>query len=251
MESRVDFIGIPLNNLCMSETLDKIENAIVSNKQILHCVINAGKVVKIQNDRKLKQSVISSDIINADGMSILWAAKFLGYKIKERVAGIDLMENLVELAHKKKYTCFFLGAKQQVVKKVVAQYSNRYSKKIIAGFRNGYFDEKDEKEIIKKIKESNADFLFVAITSPKKEIFLNKYKNELKNINLIMGVGGSFDVISGTVKRAPKFMQDLGLEWFYRFIQEPRRMWKRYLIGNFKFLILILKAKFFSSAKIK
>ncbi len=251
MESRVDFIGIPLNNLCMSETLDKIENAIVSNKQILHCVINAGKVVKIQNDRKLKQSVISSDIINADGMSILWAAKFLGYKIKERVAGIDLMENLVELAHKKKYTCFFLGAKQQVVKKVVAQYSNRYSKKIIAGFRNGYFDEKDEKEIIKKIKESDADFLFVAITSPKKEIFLNKYKNELKNINLIMGVGGSFDVISGTVKRAPKFMQDLGLEWFYRFIQEPRRMWKRYLIGNFKFLILILKAKFFSSAKIK
>jgi len=89
--------------------------------------------------------------------------------------------------------------------------------------------------------------LFVAITSPKKEIFLNKYKKELKNINLIMGVGGSFDVISGSVKRAPLLMQKIGLEWFYRFIQEPSRMWKRYLIGNLQFVIIIFKARFFKS----
>jgi N-acetylglucosaminyldiphosphoundecaprenol N-acetyl-beta-D-mannosaminyltransferase len=233
----------------MDETVNKISKAIISNKQVHHCVINAGKVVKIQNDEILKESVINSDIINADGMSIVWSVRFLGYQIQERVAGIDLMENLIRLAHKKKYCCFFLGAKEEVVKKVVSYYSVKYSGKIIAGFRDGYFDEKDEKDIIKKIKESDAEFLFVAITSPKKEIFLNKYKNELKNINLIMGVGGSFDVIAGTIRRAPKYIQDLGLEWFYRFIQEPKRMWRRYLIGNFKFVILIFKAKFFSSAK--
>jgi N-acetylglucosaminyldiphosphoundecaprenol N-acetyl-beta-D-mannosaminyltransferase len=159
------------------------------------------------------------------------------------------MENLIRLAHEKNYSCFFLGSKQEVVKNVVSYYSVKYSEKIIAGFRDGYFDEKDEKDIIKKIKESDAEFLFVAITSPKKEIFLNKYKNELKNINLIMGVGGSFDVIAGIIRRAPKYIQDLGLEWFYRFIQEPKRMWRRYLIGNFKFVILVFKAKFFSSAK--
>ena len=101
--------------------------------------------------------------------------------------------------------------------------------------------------IIDQIIKSKANLLFVAMTSPKKEFFLNKYKAELKSINLIMGVGGSFDVISGEVKRAPEFMQKVGLEWFYRFVQEPKRMWKRYLIGNIQFAIIIFKARFLKS----
>jgi len=247
MKNRVNFIGIPLDNLSMSETLDRIENAILNNKQIHHCVINAGKVVKMQSDEKLQESVISSDIINADGMSIVWAARFLGHKIKERVAGIDLMNNLVALAHKKKYKCFFLGAKEPVVKKIVDYYSDKYSNQVIAGYRNGYFDNNEEKIIVDQIIKSKANLLFVAMTSPKKEFFLNKHKNELKSVNLIMGVGGSFDVVSGEVKRAPLFMQKIGLEWFYRFVQEPKRMWRRYLIGNLKFIIIIFKARFFKS----
>ena len=249
MGNRINFIGIPLDNLSMSETLERIENSIFNNKQIHHCVINAGKVVKMQSDKKLQESVISSDIINADGMSVVWAARFLGHKIKERVAGIDLMENLVELAHKKKYKCFFLGAKEKVVKKIVVHYSEKYSNKIIAGYRNGYFENDQEKIIIDQIIKSRANLLFVAMTSPKKEFFLNKYKIELKSVNLIMGVGGSFDVISGKVKRAPLFMQKIGFEWFYRFIQEPRRMWRRYLIGNIKFIIIIFKATILKSKK--
>ena len=247
MGNRVNFIGIPLDNLSMSETLDRIENSISNNKQIHHCVINAGKFVKMQNDKKLLASVINSDIINADGMGIVWAARFLGHEIKERVAGIDLMENLVELAHKKEFKCFFLGAKEQVVKKIVDHYSNKYSSQVIAGYRNGYFDIEEEKIIIDQIIKSRPNFLFVAMTSPKKEVFLNKYKAILKSVNLIMGVGGSFDVISGEIKRAPLFMQKLGLEWFYRFAQEPRRMWRRYLIGNLEFIIIIFKARFFKS----
>ena len=249
MGNRVNFIGIPLDNLSMSETLDRIENSIFNNKQIHHCVINAGKVVKMQSDKKLKESVISSDIINADGMSIVWAARLMGLEIKERVAGIDLMDNLVRLAYKKNYNCFFLGAREQVVKKIVVHYSDKYSNQIITGYRNGYFDIEEEKIIIDEIIKSRPNFLFVAMTSPKKEIFLNKYKEKLKSVNLIMGVGGSFDVISGEVKRAPLFMQKIGLEWFYRFVQEPVRMWRRYLIGNLKFIIIIFKAKFFHILK--
>ena len=147
MIKKINFLDIPLDILTMDETVNKIDKAIISNKQIHHCVINAGKVVKIQNDEILKESVINSDIINADGMSIVWSVRFLGYKIQERVAGIDLMENLIRLAHKKNYSCFFLGAKEEVVKNVVSYYSVKYSKKIIAGFRDGYFDEKDEKDI--------------------------------------------------------------------------------------------------------
>ena len=152
MIKKINFLDIPLDILTMDETINKIDQAIVLNKQVHHCVINASKVVKIQNDEILKESVINSDIINADGMSIVWAVRFLGYKIQERVAGIDLMENLIRLAHEKKYSCFFLGAKQEVVKNVVSYYSVKYSEKIIAGFRDGYFDEKDEKSIIKKIR---------------------------------------------------------------------------------------------------
>ena len=247
MKNKVDFLGIPLDNLSMFETIERISQAIISKKQVHHCVINAGKIVKMQNDKKLQESIISSDIINADGMSIVWAANFLGYKIKERVTGIDLMENLVKIAYEKKYTCFFLGAKEKVIKKVVNYYSKKYSNQIISGYRNGYFDNDEEKMIIDQIIKSKANLLFVAMTSPKKEILLNKYKNELKSINLIMGVGGSFDVISGDVKRAPFFMQKIGLEWLYRFVQEPRRMWKRYLIGNLKFIMIILKARFLKS----
>ena len=247
MGNRVNFLGIPLDNLSMSETLKRIENSIFNNKQIHHCVINAGKIVKMQSDKKLQESVISSGIINADGMSIVWAARFLGHQIKERVAGIDLMDNLVKLAHEKNYNCFFLGARQVVVKKVVDHYSNKYSNQVIAGYRNGYFDIEEEKIIIDQIIKSRPNFLFVAMTSPKKEMFLNKYKAKLKSVNLIMGVGGSFDVISGEVKRAPLFMQKIGLEWLYRFAQEPARMWRRYLIGNLEFIIIILKARFLKS----
>ena len=244
MKNRFDFVGVPLDNLSMSETIEKINKAIISNKQIHHCVINAGKIVKMQNDKKLLESVISSDIINADGMSIVWAARFLGYEIKERVAGIDLMDNLVGLAHKKNYKCFFLGAKEEVVKKIVYHYSEKYSNQVIAGYRNGYFDNNEEKKIVDQIIQSKANLLFVAMTSPEKEIFLNKYKHHLSSVNFIMGVGGSFDVIAGKVKRAPKWMQNFGLEWFYRFYQEPTRMWKRYLFGNIKFIWLVTKAYF-------
>ena len=117
MIKKINFLDIPLDILTMDETVNKIDKAIISNKQVHHCVINAGKVVKIQNDEILKESVINSDIINADGMSIVWAVRFLGYKIQERVAGIDLMENLICLAHKKNYSCYFLGAKKEVVEK--------------------------------------------------------------------------------------------------------------------------------------
>ena len=116
---------------------------------------------------------------------------------------------------------------------------------MIAGYRNGYFNSDEEKDIVEEITNSGANILFVAITSPKKEIFLNRYKEDLKCINFIMGVGGSFDVIAGKVKRAPILAQKLGLEWLYRLFQEPRRMWKRYLVGNLKFIYIIIRKKFF------
>ena len=242
MNKKINFLRIPIDAITMQETLERVENAIIANKQIHHTVVNAGKVVLMQTDKELAKSVIDADIINADGKAVVWAANFLGQKLPERVSGIDLMEELVKRSFENRYKCFFFGAKEEVVTKLVDIYKEQYSNDIIAGYRNGYYDKSQEENIANKIADSGASILFVAMTSPKKEIFLNTFKKQLQNINFIMGVGGSFDVIAGKVKRAPPWMQDLGLEWFYRFLQEPKRMWKRYLVGNSKFIWLVFKA---------
>ena len=244
MNRKINFLNIPIAAISMQETLQKVENAIVAKKQIHHTVVNAGKIVLMQKDKELEKSVIAADIINADGQAVVWAANFLGKHLPERVSGIDLMEELVNRSFDKGYKCFFFGATEEVVTSLVNIYKKQYSENIIAGYRNGYFEKNQEEEIANQIVESGANMLFVAITSPKKEIFLNKYKNKLQNLNFIMGVGGSFDVIAGKVKRAPIWMQDFGLEWLYRVIQEPKRMWKRYLIGNSKFIWLVVKEYF-------
>ena len=241
--NKIKILNTTIHNLNMQETLELVDNTIFKGEQLHHVVVNAGKIVSMQNDLQLRKSVNESDLINADGQAVVWASRILGKPLRERVAGIDLMMNLVELAYQKKYKIFFFGANEEVVKKVVNIYSEKYSTGIIAGYRNGYFKKKDEKLIANEIVESGANILFVAISSPTKENFLHENKEILQKVNFVMGVGGSFDVIAGKVKRAPFWMQKFGLEWFYRFIQEPKRMWKRYLIGNSKFIFLVIKEK--------
>ncbi|WP_289054447.1 WecB/TagA/CpsF family glycosyltransferase [Carboxylicivirga marina] len=234
--------GIPIASLTMKETLELIDQAIKEKKTIHHVVVNAGKIVAMQSDDRLNESVLGANLINVDGQAVVWASKIVGKPLPERVAGIDLMDMLVRLCSEKGYRSYFLGARQEVVEKVVKHYSNTYSEKIIAGYHDGYYNEVEEERVAHDIAKSNADILFVAITSPKKEIFLNKYKHIIK-IPFVMGVGGSFDVVAGVTKRAPLWMQKIGLEWFFRFSQEPKRMWKRYLVGNSKFIMMVLKEK--------
>ena len=238
---RIHILGTPIDNLTMQETLDMVDAAIKNNEHIHHTVVNAGKIVSMHENPELKESVTEADLINADGQAVVWASRLFKQPLKERVAGIDLMERLVESAHKKSYRIFFFGAKEEVVSKLVAKYTGQYSAAIIAGYRNGYFGKEDERKIAESIAQSKPNILFVAITSPVKENFLYQNRDLLKNVNLIMGVGGSFDVVAGYVKRAPKWMQRAGLEWLFRVYQEPGRMLKRYIIGNSKFVFITLK----------
>jgi N-acetylglucosaminyldiphosphoundecaprenol N-acetyl-beta-D-mannosaminyltransferase len=244
MEKPVYLLGTPVHNLTMQETLALIEDTIDRKEHIHHTVVNAGKIVAMHENPELRESVINADLINADGQAVVWASRILGKPLKERVAGIDLMENLVALAHRNGYKVFFLGAKEEIVKKVVEQYRQKYNASLIAGYRNGYFSKEEEAGIARQIADSGAQILFVAITSPKKENFLYQNREVLQPVNFIMGVGGSFDVVAGFVKRAPHWMQTTGLEWLYRVYQEPGRMFKRYLVGNTKFIKLLLHYKF-------
>jgi|SRR5699024_302727 len=243
MAERKSFLNIGVDNLSMEETLEMVEKTIEQDQQLHHTVVNAGKIVALQTDTELRKSVNEADVINADGQAVVWASRFLKKPLKERVAGIDLFVNLLEWAHQKGHTIYLLGAKPEVVQTLVDQLSEKYSESLIAGYHHGYFKQEEEKELVQKIAESGARLLFVAMTSPKKENFLYRHRETLQKVNFIMGVGGSFDVLSGKTKRAPVWMQKAGLEWFYRFLQEPKRMWKRYLIGNTKFVCLVLREK--------
>ena len=230
--------------MTMQETIQLIANAIDSDQRLSHTVVNAGKIVLMHKDPELKESVVTADIINADGQGVVWASRFLGQPLVERVTGIDLMDNLVDLAYRKRYKIFFFGAKEHVLNTVVQHYASKYSYNIIAGYRNGYFKKAYERAFSLQIAVSGANLIFVGITSPVKEKFLYENLVLLLSVNFTMGVGGSFDVIAGIVKRAPLWMQNSGLEWLYRVYQEPKRMFKRYLVGNWKFIVLVVKHRF-------
>lgn len=246
--TRYKIMNTYVNAVSMDETIRRVEKIIEKGKPTQHVVINASKVNLMEDDPELSRIVNSCPLINADGASIVWAAKKLGVPLKERVTGCDLFQELVRVASEKGYKIYLFGAKEEVVTKVKAIYEEQYPGIQIVGYRNGYFTEADEPEIVKNMAESGADMMFVAFSSPKKEYWVNKYIDQL-NIPFVMGVGGSFDIVAGVTERAPQWFQDHGLEWFYRFIQEPRRMWKRYIIGNAKFVGLTYKYKFKSKKK--
>ena len=232
-----------VNAINMQQTIDYVEKIIAEGNPTQHVVINASKINLMEDDSKLAQIVNSCPLINADGASVVWAAKRLGIPLKERVTGCDLFQKLMAVSEKKGYKVFLFGAKEEVVTKVKAIYEQQYPNIQIVGYRNGYFTEKDEPQIVKQMRDSGADMMFVAFSSPKKEYWVSKYLNEI-NIPFVMGVGGSFDIVAGVTKRAPIWFQEHGLEWLYRFVQEPRRMWKRYIIGNARFVALAYKYKF-------
>lgn len=239
---RYQILNTYVNAISMEQTIGVVEEIIKKGVPTQHVVINASKVNLMEKDAELRRIVNECPLINADGASIVWAAKKLGVPLKERVTGIDLFQNLISLANDKGYKVYLFGAKEEVVTKVKAVFEKQYPNLKIVGYRNGYFTQADEPEMVKNMAESGADMMFVAFSSPKKEYWVNKYLNDL-NIPFVMGVGGSFDVVAGVTERAPKWMQNHGLEWFYRFIQEPGRMWKRYIVGNAEFVKLTYKMK--------
>lgn len=237
----INFMGVRMHAWTMRETVDEIKQRIKYGLFTQHVVVNVAKMVNISRDEKLRKSVEDCDIVNIDGMGVVWGAKFLGFDVSERVAGIDLFHNLLEMAQSEKMSVYLLGARQEILDKAVVNLAEKFPKLEIAGHHHGYFWD-DEEKVVQEIAQSGAKLLFVAISSPKKENFIYQWRREL-GVDFVMGVGGTFDVVAGKAKRAPEFMQKIGLEWLYRLIQEPRRMWKRYLVTNTVFALKLLRFK--------
>lgn len=241
MKSRIEMMGCFIDNLSMAETLQKIDGFIQSGKPHQHVAVNVDKLVKANKDPSLRKIINDCALINVDGMPVVWASRLLGKPLKERVAGIDLYTALIQRAAEKGWRVYLLGASEEVVRSVKDIHEKQSPGLQIAGYRNGYWQPEEEAAVVKSIADSRPDLLFVAISSPKKERFLGTYQAKMK-IPFAMGVGGSFDVIAGKTKRAPLWMQQCGLEWFYRFLQEPAKMFKRYFVDDVMFFWLLIKA---------
>lgn len=240
-DKRYEVMGCPVDALTLEETLEKIDRFIADGKPRQHVVINAAKLVEAHRNPELRRVLANCDLINADGMPIVWAAKLLGIPVTERITGCDLMEYLVERSASKDHRVYFFGAEPDIVREVAEIYAARYPGLNVAGYHHGFFKNDEEEVVFQQIAECRPDILFAALPSPRKEYLLSRLTQKT-SIPFSMGVGGSFDVVAGKVRRAPVWMQNLGLEWVVRLVQEPKRMWRRYLIGNPQFAWLLIQA---------
>lgn len=238
---RQHFLGCPIDILSMEEAVGMARDAMRSRQRLQHVALNVAKLVNMRTDNVLAVDVASSDLITMDGMGIVWGARLLGLQSETRVTGIDLFLHLLEVSAREGFKPYFLGATSATVQAAAGRASEMHPALGFAGIRDGYFTAEQEPAVVDRIRRSGADCLFIGMPTPKKERFLAKYRGEL-NVPFIMGVGGSFDVLSGKVKRAPVIMQALGLEWLCRIYQEPRRMWWRYAKTNSIFAGILAQA---------
>jgi N-acetylglucosaminyldiphosphoundecaprenol N-acetyl-beta-D-mannosaminyltransferase len=234
-DGKVRVCGIRLDALSMRQVVGRIDRAVRERTPMMISVVNVAKLVNMRRDRLLRECVQSGDLVVADGMPLVWLSRLKGHPLPERVAGIDLMFRLFDLADRQQRRVFLLGARPEALERVVAIARRDYPGMTIAGFHHGYFAEHEQQTVAQAVRDAQADILLVAMSSPKKELFLARW-SAFMQVPVCHGVGGSFDVMSGLTRRAPRWMQRLGLEWLYRFIQEPRRMWRRYLVTNSIFL---------------
>lgn len=232
--------GLRIDGVRMDEAVDRCRQAVQTRKTVLIGVLNAAKIVNLRYDPGLQDALLDCNLLLADGQSVVWASRLLGKPLPERVAGIDLFEQLLALAHQQRRAVYLLGAKPEVLAALEQRVNRRWPGLRIVGSHHGYFSDTEGVEIAADIGASHADMLFLGMPSPKKEIFLSRYRHVL-DVPVLHGVGGSFDVLAGLTRRAPRAWQRLGLEWAYRILQEPGRLWKRYLVTNSAFIALALR----------
>lgn len=240
---RIEILHTVIDVLTVEETIERVKEYIDEGCGLHLMGVNADKINMLNENERLKTIVNGCGIINADGASVVLASKYLKKPLPERVAGIDLMLDLVQLASREHYKVFLLGAKQEIVEKTKAVLLENNPGLEIVGIRNGYFKEENWGEVAEEIRKSGAQLVFVGITSPLKEYIVEDFQKEQHLNCVFMGVGGSFDVISGSIPRAPIWMQKCNLEWLFRVMQEPKRLFKRYFVGNWKFIMAVVKEK--------
>lgn len=241
---RAMVLDCAIDRVDLDEALSRCVAAIESGRFVQHMAINAAKLVAMRNDLRLRESVAKCELVTADGQAVVWASRLLGDPLPERVTGIDLMEQLLIRAAEKGYRVYVLGAERDILECAVERMRSDFPGLELAGYRDGYYDDDEEPEVARAIKAAQPDILFVAMSSPRKEFFLASYRDYLQ-VPFVMGVGGAIDIFAGLRRRAPGLAQRMGVEWLFRMVQEPRRLGRRYLTTNTRFMSLLLRELLF------
>jgi N-acetylglucosaminyldiphosphoundecaprenol N-acetyl-beta-D-mannosaminyltransferase len=233
---RAELLGLAFDRETMASAVARCL-AWCSGPRASHTVVtaNSSHLCLMHADPELERACRAGDLVVADGMSVVWALRAAGDRVPERVAGVDLMARLLEAAGARGLSVYLLGARPEVVAKLAAESELRFPGLRVAGFHDGYFSPGEHDEIVEDVRRCEPHLLFVGMPSPFKETWCERHRARL-NVPVIVGVGGSFDVLAGYVRRAPRWVQAIGMEWSWRLAMEPRKLWKRYLFGNGEFL---------------
>ncbi|WP_213951307.1 WecB/TagA/CpsF family glycosyltransferase [Tepidanaerobacter syntrophicus] len=220
---RINILGVLLDQTDYQKAYRQAERFLDSSGNKVIVTPNAEIIMAAQKNPELRAALNSADLCLPDGIGVVIASKILGKPLAERTTGFDFMMKLLELANKKSLSLFLLGGKPEVAEKAGEKICSMFPNVEIVGCHDGYFGENEEIEVVNLINHTKPDILLVAMGCPKQEIFMIKNKNKMQ-FKIAMGVGGSFDVLSGNVQRAPQFVQNIGLEWLYRLIMQPSRL---------------------------
>ena len=239
----IKILGVPVHPMTMQEAVTALEERMQADMQTFVVTANAEIIMMCQEDAGYNQIIShEAELVLPDGAGAVWAGRHLGYNVPERVAGFDLYNKLLALSAKKGYRAYFFGGSPGIAEAAKAKSEELYPGVQIVGCHNGYFTDADVPAIIDAINKSGAEMLFVALGAPKQEKWILEHRNELKP-RILMGIGGSFDVLAGKMERAPKWMQDASLEWAFRLYKQPSRFMRMMALPKFALKVIFSSSK--------
>lgn len=246
MHQKVDILGIQVSSINSQDLLASFKLAIQKKQFTQVAITPVNSILAAYKNEQVKNIYNNADYVLCDGTPVKWAAQFLGTPIKERITGLDLLPDLVEYAAKENFSLFLLGASPGVGELLKKAILNRFPNCTIKGIYvppfMASFSEEENNKMLAAVHNANADIVLVSLTAPKQDIWIHQNRAKLPPA-IYIGIGGAFEVMAGLAKRSPKWMHNAGLEWFYRLVQEPKRMYRRYLIEAPLFIPLILRQK--------
>lgn len=246
---KVNILGVNIDNLDMEEAKLKVVSFLNSEKINMIFTPNSEIVMEAKKNEKFRKVLNTADLTTADGIGLVYASKIKNKPLSERVTGFDLSMEILKIAAENGKKVYLLGGAEGIAKKAKEKIEEKYDNIKIVGTHNGYFEgyhrgiknSPEEEKIIQEINDSGAEILFVGLGAPAQEMWINHNKDKFKNLKIVIGNGGTMDVIAEKVKRAPEFYQKMGLEWFYRLIKEPKRIKRQIQIPIFLFTIITNK----------
>lgn len=247
MSERIEIVGVPFDNITWDECLAKFDELIAKRSPVYVITPNVDHIVKLHKNPSYRKVYDEAALNLADGVPVMWAAKFLGTPLKDKISGSDLLPVMCKVAAEKGYRLFFMGGRVGAADQAAVEFCQRFpGLQIVGTYCPPFGFEKDEAEntkIVNIIRDAKPDILFVGLGAPKQENWILRFLHQY-NVPISIGVGASFEFAAKMVKRAPVWMQKAGLEWFWRILMEPKRLWRRYFIEDMQFFPLLFKQKF-------